>query len=815
MKRLAEILATMIVLSVPLSAQVVISGQVNYEGNSVPYAPIQVCAVTATGTPCVPVSTLYYDYDLSNPAPNPTIADQWGNYTYYAPTLASPSFYEVQVTPIERVVWSYVVNGGNNTVSEIISINGTTVTNPNINGTTPVAQAGYTIGKWLVSGSNVSVEIPSTITVNGQPCNLGGSCTISSGSTIDLQTNGTDNAVQSKLNLIQGTNTTITSDSAGGVTINSTGGTDADAVHYNPTTTSYQLVSSSITIADYPTNFAPAVTAGAWTADGTTVTVNTTAAHGYATGDYVLMDHLTTWFCSNCTDTNTGVFQITVTSPTQFTFPYTANTGSGSGGSVYNASLWGAYQTANMPFIKGHGAFTQKFSFLSNLDTNFSTLVNCSAGTPTYLILEVGQNDLFTNGDSVVTVKGHFEDVWAKAHAAGCVVVQGLILPTSYGGGDTDTFRGEVAQLNEWLALQSKGVTGYPVTTGAVYWDRWVEFGPDLYDANNYSSTSASGAHAFAAYINRAFSAQESDMTGHNPEWTAWTGGGFAYGFAGRSLSFLNSYYVDTFEINPNAAEYVLRARNSTWQSLTVDAGFFNPADGPSYSTAAGYAYDDTRSETIFGTNARLPVEIDNPNAAVTAFQRSMFNKTTFRWCPKDENNHLSGCTTGLSRYADGVLSVDGPNFNDGLGILRSSGSQLIGVATDPVSPVNGQSWYNSTSNLFKFYQNGTVEILGSGGGSSVIHATITVGTTSVPANSCLPTGTTYSTATMTGVTTSMTFSFTWSTDYSAVSGWTPSTPGLYFTSYPTANTLNYQVCNATSTAIVPGSSTTWNVSAQ
>ncbi|MGB7983548.1 MAG: hypothetical protein WCF54_00145, partial [Terracidiphilus sp.] len=41
---------------------------------------------------------------------------------------------------------------------------------------------------------------------------------------ITLQTNGTDNTVQTKLNLLNGTNTTITSDSAGGVTINAAGG---------------------------------------------------------------------------------------------------------------------------------------------------------------------------------------------------------------------------------------------------------------------------------------------------------------------------------------------------------------------------------------------------------------------------------------------------------------------------------------------------------------------------------------------------------------------------------------------------------------
>jgi len=37
----------------------------------------------------------------------------------------------------------------------------------------------------------------------------------------------------------------------------------------------------------------------------------------------------------------------------------------------------------------------------------------------------------------------------------------------------------------------------------------------------------------------------------------------------------------------------------------------------------------------------------------------------------------------------------------------------------------------------------------------------------------------------------------------------------LYFNLYPTAGTVNYQVCNGTGTSITPGSSTVWNVSAK
>ena len=99
----------------PLAAQVVVfSGQVNFQGTSVPYAPIQICVVTSTGTPCVPTASIYSDYNLAHSVANPNSADANGNYTFYAASLPIPSFYIVQVTPIAGTIWSYVVNGGGN-----------------------------------------------------------------------------------------------------------------------------------------------------------------------------------------------------------------------------------------------------------------------------------------------------------------------------------------------------------------------------------------------------------------------------------------------------------------------------------------------------------------------------------------------------------------------------------------------------------------------------------------------------------------------------------------------------------------------------
>jgi len=103
----------------------------------------------------------------------------------------------------------------------------------------------------------------------------------------------------------------------------------------------------------------------------------------------------------------------------------------------------------------------------------------------------------------------------------------------------------------------------------------------------------------------------------------------------------------------------------------------------------------------------------------------------------------------------------------------------------------------------------GTVCLTGTGC-YVVADTTITVGTTAITANTC----TAVTSVTMTGVTTSMSFSFTPTIDISGVTGW-GSTGGLVIVAWPTANTLNYKVCNQTASSITPSASVTFNVSAR
>ena len=92
-----------------------ISGRVfDQYGSPLSLAQIRVCAATSTGIPCTPTVPIYRDYGLTQQIPNPTAADQYGNYTFYVPQLTAPNLYTVQESANGGLTWSYVYNGPSN-----------------------------------------------------------------------------------------------------------------------------------------------------------------------------------------------------------------------------------------------------------------------------------------------------------------------------------------------------------------------------------------------------------------------------------------------------------------------------------------------------------------------------------------------------------------------------------------------------------------------------------------------------------------------------------------------------------------------------
>jgi hypothetical protein len=176
-----------------------------------------------------------------------------------------------------------------------------------------------------------------------------------------------------------------------------------------------------------------------------------------------------------------------------------------------------------------------------------------------------------------------------------------------------------------------------------------------------------------------------------------------------------------------------------------------------------------------------------------------------------------TGLITGLGFVStdthDGTINLpyqDDPPPGPGANTVQFT--QTVPVPT----PYIIHGWPGSeTAGCFYNDGSGNTSWVACSGSSGPANITVTIGTGAVGANSCLPTNSTYYTATMTGLTTGMVPVFAPSTDYSGTAGWNQSSSGqLYFNPYPTAGVLEYQVCNGTGTEIAPGGSTVWNVSA-
>lgn len=90
----------------------VISDQaIDQNGQPLPNAMVRVCSATSMAVPCTPPTPIFQDYNLTVPAPNPWTADQYGNYTLYAPALPAPNLYVVQISPDAGITWSRVYPG--------------------------------------------------------------------------------------------------------------------------------------------------------------------------------------------------------------------------------------------------------------------------------------------------------------------------------------------------------------------------------------------------------------------------------------------------------------------------------------------------------------------------------------------------------------------------------------------------------------------------------------------------------------------------------------------------------------------------------
>ena len=518
----------------------------------------------------------------------------------------------------------------------------------------------------------------------------------SSGSTIDLQTNGTDNAVQTKLNLIAGTNTTLNADSAGGVTINSTGG--SSGVQYNPTTTQYFMIGDSRLIND--SAGATDMTVTAASCDGTTCTF--TGTNTPAVGTYVIP-----WwtFSPSCLS---GAFGPILTSTsTQVTMAqsgsYCTGTQTGTGGYLAIRNYVAPALAQKEPFFKNHGTvqLLAQTSYgggtVYDWDTGFSTLLSpkltaclATAG-PCYLTISLGFDDLFADSpdacsstgtlEGSVTTTGSFRKLFNEVHQLGAVKIIVATEPTRMSSSVycTNTPQDAIA-LNQWLVTMAGSgneTSGYLDYADSVI-DTATAMGSPSDNNFNGVHYSNAGGQTFADALNSGMSSQGS-----------WN--------LGQPAS-----------VGPNVFTGQQIIRNPAGTSTGNQLGFAD--DGSLVPDFWIQDYVGIGAFTVAGN---------------WASSWRWNNSTMYQQMPSNGGYCFQTGTGGpygdaddtcLWRKSANVFDLGNGTWKDSSGTLGLANVDLTAQTTDPASPVNGQMWYNSTSGLFKFYQGGAIETLGGSG---------------------------------------------------------------------------------------------------
>lgn len=368
----------------------------------------------------------------------------------------------------------FLTGGGGGGGGTTVNVNGSPVTSPNFNSTAPTVDAGYVPVIEKVSGSNVIMETPSI---------------------------------------------------------------------FQAPTAKYTIASSSILYDDF-NSLSAAVTVTTWACTAGVCDVHTSAAHGLTAGhSFADMRAVTGWFASAPSyllggtaspATGYGTFSVVTTpSSTEFTFTYSLHTGSGSGGSVRKADFWGVYQTANMPYLWGHGNVVGVPIAMADLAAHFSSVVDCTA-SPSYLILEGGQNDLNAL-TAEWTIEGYFRSIYDQAHAAGCIVIQGSVMAAYYGvNAGRQSIWTDTATLNHNLPTYA------PNYAGTSHWDRYIDFASYGYDlaSMNLTLPSNAGGRFFAQRVNEAILNQGDSVTGPPPIFGPW-----ALTASDRSIAFYPDPY--------------------------------------------------------------------------------------------------------------------------------------------------------------------------------------------------------------------------------------------------------------------------------
>ncbi len=253
-----------------------------------------------------------------------------------------------------------------------------------------------------------------------------------------------------------------------------------------------------------------------------------------------------------------------------------------------------------------------------------------------------------------------------------------------------------------------------------------------------------------------------------------------------------NSVVNNTF-YQPAGTAIVCNASNGnnyTGNTINIDgnaAGGINFVNCSNNVLMANKVLGGTSTVVTLDSNSNNNLYLDNNSFISTG--SAISNAGTGNTLPTA--NGLSGMTAGQVAIAATASTVTSSK------VLAGSGA---GITTGPTSSTVTAHFATFTGTGGQIQDSGVLLIA---------NTTFTTATSAVAANTCNGAVT----VAMTGVLTSSVFMITPSADTAAVTGW-GSSGGLILDTWPTADTLNYKICNQTTSSITPGA-VTFNVGAR
>src|SRR5215472_1471473 len=272
-----------------------------------------------------------------------------------------------------------------------------------------------------------------------------------------------------------------------------------------------------------------------------------------------------------------------------------------------------------------------------------------------------------------------------------------------------------------------------------------------------------------------------------------------------------------------NAKIAVLGIANCTFDASGVTAGHFvinssvtagDCADGtatrPTTNQVLGVALATVASGTaavnlqIGFTNAAGSGSPGNPTATIGT---SAVNGSAGTFMRSDAAPAAPQCSASTF----GLCKPDGTTITASAGVITASGGSATSITPGTTTVVSATApcvIRNSTSTTMDCQALGGATSAGST--QTIAAGTSALGTGAISSATCATVVTT--TATGTATTDVVTASF--NGDPTAVTGYIPATAGmLTIISYPTANNVNFKVCNNTTSSITPGAITlNWRV---